>query len=243
MIARRDLQASVIAFYSEWDGSRTYVNPATVVRTLRQRHVPDRARILDIGFGNGEIALAVARAFPQAQVEGIDLTRHNVQMATARAQELGVENVDFRVEDAESWQIPAARYDAIYAMQVMQFISDPDDLIQRISAGLKPGGAFLFATPFLPPQAELHPFFMDAYARVIPNSFNYRTEDAWYASLFDAGFQRIYTAKAHWEPAQQPRAWQESYQQAAKEHGVDYETARRHIWGGLISARRPLTIH
>jgi len=239
MTSQPNHQAPVIAFYSAWDGRRTYVNPATVVRTLRQRRVPDDARILDIGFGNGEIALAVARAFPNARVEGIDLTEHNVRMAEDRAADQGIGNISFRVDDAETWQPPAETYHAIYAMQVMQFIADPDALIRRIYAGLRPGGAFLFATPFLPPHADLHPFFLDVYRRVIPNSFRYRTEEAWYGSLFDAGFERIYTAKAHWEPAAQPPDWQEAYRQTVAEHGLEFETARRQTWGGLISARKP----
>jgi ubiquinone/menaquinone biosynthesis C-methylase UbiE len=239
MTAQPNHQAPVIAFYSAWDGQRTYVNPATVVSALRQRRIPADAHILDIGFGNGEIAVAAARAFPQAQGEGRDLTRRIVERARRKAAAGGVKNVRFRVGDAESWQAPANAYDAILIMQVMQFIAQPDQLIRRCFRALRSGGAILFATPFLPPDPALHPFFLDAYARVIPHSFQYRTEDAWYAGLFDAGFERIYTAKAHWEPAAHPSAWQALYRQAVAAHGLDFETARRHTWGGLVSARKP----
>jgi ubiquinone/menaquinone biosynthesis C-methylase UbiE len=239
MMASNDPRSAVVAYYSQWDGQRTYVNPRTVVRALQQRRLPPDARILDIGFGNGEIALAVARAFPQGFVDGVDLTERNVALAQARAQERDITNVRFRMEDAEIWEPPAGQYDAAMAMQVMQFIADPDALIRRIFRALRPGGAFLFATPFLPPDPDLHAFFQDAYARVVPNSFQYRTEDAWYASLFDAGFERIYTAKAHWDPLTQSDDWQLAYRQAVRAHGVDFETARRRTWGGLISARKP----
>ncbi|HHB90119.1 MAG TPA: methyltransferase domain-containing protein [Anaerolineae bacterium] len=235
------LKSAVIAFYSQWQGERTYVNPSTVVRALKQRRIPPDARILDIGFGNGEIAVTVAEAFPRGWVEGIDLTEKNVSLAWGRARVREVSNVSFSVADVEVLELPAARYDAVLAMQVMQFIAEPDALLRRVFRALRPGGAFLFATPFLPPDPALHPFFLDAYARVVPNSFQYRTEDAWYASLFDAGFERIYTAKAHWDPNAQPADWQRAYRQALAEHGLDYETARRHTWGGLISARKPRT--
>jgi SAM-dependent methyltransferase len=117
--------------------------------------------------------------------------------------------------------------------------AEPDALLRKLFASLRPGGAFLFATPFLPPNANLHPLFLDVYRRVIPNSFHYRTENGWYDSLFDAGFERIYTAKAHWDPASQSPDWQETYRQTVAEHGVDFEKARRQTWGGLISARKP----
>ena len=239
MTVHFDRQASVIAFYSSWDGKRTYVSPETVIRTLRRRSIPPDARILDIGFGNGEIAVAVAQAFPHAQVEGIDLTERNVHFARRKAADLGVENILFRVGDIESWQPRESSYDAVYAMQVMQFINDPDALLEKLFVALRAGGALLFATPFLPVREDLHAFFLDAFVRVIPNSFRYRTEDAWYAGLFDAGFERIYTAKAHWDPETQPPQWQILYRRAVEEHGLDYEIARRHTWGGLISARKP----
>ncbi len=234
-----DYQAPIIAYYSQWQGERTYVNPATVVRTLRQRRVPQNAHILDLGFGNGEIALAVARAFSAGMVQGLDLTERNVNLAASKARAQGVENVEFRVEDVEKWQPIPETYHAILAMQLMQFIADPDALIQQIFKALRPGGAFLFATPFLPTDADLRTCFLDIYKRVIPNSFQYRTEDAWYRCLFQTGFRRIYTAKAHWDPEKQPEAWRQAYHLVLKAHGVDYERARWATWGGLISARKP----
>jgi ubiquinone/menaquinone biosynthesis C-methylase UbiE len=239
MSTKSEQRARIFDYYNSWDGQRTYVHPATVIRTLQQRRLPQHARILDIGFGNGEIALAVARKWPHGHISGIDFTPHNVQMARAKAQTAGLQNISFRVDDAETWQASEASYHAIYAMQLMQFIHQPHDLLRRIFAALKPTGALLFATPFLPPQARLHPFFMDAYSRVIPNSFQYRTENAWFTALFDIGFQRIYVAKAHWEPSTQPPAWQQQYHAARQIHGIEIETARRNTWGGIISARKP----
>lgn len=230
---------AVARFFSEWDGKRTYVAPDTVVATLRQRRLPPDARVLDIGFGNGEIALAVAQAWPAGQVDGIDLTQRNVTLATQRAQISGVRNASFRMGDITQWQPKPERYHAVIAMQVMQFIADADTLIERVFRALKPGGAFLFATPFLPEDQTLHPFFWDVYPRVIPHSFSYRTENDWYRALFDVGFRRIYVAKAHWDPLMQPPEWQASYRQTVTNHGLDMETARRHTWGGLISARKP----
>lgn len=232
---------ALIHYYSRWSGQRTYVNPRTVVRTLQQRRLPSHAHILDIGFGNGEIALAVAQAYPQGHIEGIDLTQHNVDMATERAVQRHLTNVHFRVEDAETWQPSPQTYHAVLAMQVMQFITQPDQLIQHVFQALKPGGTFLFATPFLPADTSLHPVFHTIYTAVIPNSFQYRTEQAWYDSLFAAGFHRIYTAKAHWDPNDQPPAWLQAYRQALARHQVPFSLARRHTWGGLISARKPTT--
>ena len=232
-------QAAVKAFYSTWDGQRTYVRPQTVIRLLQQHHLPADGEILDIGFGNGEITLAVAQAFPRARITALDLTQHNVQMAQNKARQRNIHNIHFLVADAETWQPPAATYHAIYAMQLMQFIAQPDALLQRLFAGLKPGAALHFATPFLPPQAQLHPFFVEAYTRVIPNSFQYRTENAWFRALFNGGYEKLRVAKTHWEPSTQSATWQAHYHAARQNHGIDYETARRNTWGGIISARKP----
>lgn len=73
-----DPKTAVAAFYSQWDGKRTYVNPQTVVRTLQQRRVPPHACILDIGRDPTLQSLAWQRAYSQA------LTDHGLDSETAR---------------------------------------------------------------------------------------------------------------------------------------------------------------
>jgi ubiquinone/menaquinone biosynthesis C-methylase UbiE len=59
-------------------------------------------RILDIGCGLGHNSLPLATAFPNAQVIAIDIAAPMLRYGHARAQALGVKNVEFRQMNAEN---------------------------------------------------------------------------------------------------------------------------------------------
>jgi ubiquinone/menaquinone biosynthesis C-methylase UbiE len=67
-------------------------------------HYPDfqPERILDIGCGLGHNSLPLATAFPEAQVIAIDIAAPMLRYGHARAQALGVKNVEFRQMNAEN---------------------------------------------------------------------------------------------------------------------------------------------
>ena len=59
------------------------------------------ARVADLGCGQGWSSLAVARAFPQARVDGIDLDPGSIADATRHAEDAGLaDRVRFRHADA-----------------------------------------------------------------------------------------------------------------------------------------------
>jgi ubiquinone/menaquinone biosynthesis C-methylase UbiE len=55
---------------------------ALAAAVLHVRHVPER--VLDIGCGNGEAALFLAREFPAARVRGVDASAEAVREAVSR---------------------------------------------------------------------------------------------------------------------------------------------------------------
>ena len=62
-------------------------------------HLPEGARILDLGCGTGEISLRLAELFPTAQVTGVDLEEAHLRRARERCAALGV-RVRFQAGDA-----------------------------------------------------------------------------------------------------------------------------------------------
>ncbi|HYD05063.1 MAG TPA: class I SAM-dependent methyltransferase [Reyranella sp.] len=52
--------------------SATRTEAANVVALLRQAGLPERAIVYDLGAGWGSLAIALARAFPQARIIGIE---------------------------------------------------------------------------------------------------------------------------------------------------------------------------
>lgn len=59
--------------------------------------------MVDVACGAGIFCLEVARRYPHAVVEGIDLDESSIDMARANAREAGMQNrVRFHVRDAAS---------------------------------------------------------------------------------------------------------------------------------------------
>ena len=58
-------------------------------------------RVVDVGCGPGNLTALLAARWPSATVEGVDSSPEMISRAAA------VEGVAFRVEDANSWLMPA----------------------------------------------------------------------------------------------------------------------------------------
>jgi SAM-dependent methyltransferase len=83
------------------------------------------ARVADIGMGAGWSSIAIAQAYPNAQVDGFDLDTASVELARANAAEAGVDDrVQFAVHDASDPALAGA-YDLACAFECVHDMSQP----------------------------------------------------------------------------------------------------------------------
>lgn len=83
------------------------------------------ARVADFGCGAGWSTLGIARAYPKAVVDGIDIDEPSIQMAKANAQEMGLTGrVNFYAHDAGDPGL-AGQYDLVTAFECVHDMSDP----------------------------------------------------------------------------------------------------------------------
>ncbi|MBM7513892.1 SAM-dependent methyltransferase [Nocardioides cavernae] len=96
------------------------------------------ARLLDIGSGGGWSSIALARAYPDASVIGIDIDEQSVTMATVNARAAGVaDRVTFLHQDAST--LPAERFDAAFAFECVHDMPRPIDVLSAVRKALAPG--------------------------------------------------------------------------------------------------------
>jgi len=103
---------------------------------------PEKARLLEIGCGQGEVLVeARKRGFA---VSGIEISSHAAEVANnrLRGQAVCVGSLDQAV-------LPAARFDAVLAADVIEHVRDPKAFLSRVHQLLIPGGAVLLVTPSL----------------------------------------------------------------------------------------------
>jgi len=110
------------------------------------------SRVLDIATGLGEPALTAARAAgPTGHVLATDLSEEMMAFAATRAGELGLDNVAFRMMDANEPDLEDAAFDAVLSRWGLMFLAQLDNTLTCIRRCLKPGGRFV-AVVWGPPE-------------------------------------------------------------------------------------------
>jgi ubiquinone biosynthesis O-methyltransferase len=97
----------------------------------------DGRRVLDVGCGDGELALELGRR--GATVAGIDASAAMISAAQARAKR---ENGDasFQVATAERLPYPDGQFDAVTAIAILCFVGNAAPVFREIARVLRPGG-------------------------------------------------------------------------------------------------------
>jgi hypothetical protein len=103
---------------------------------------------LDIGTGTGDWAIEMGDAYPNATIEGTDLSP--IQPTDVPA------NVQFVIDDAEQedWAVPENHYDYIHTRFMMGCFADFREIIKQGFKHTKPGG-------WMESQDLMHPPFCD----------------------------------------------------------------------------------
>lgn len=102
------------------------------------------ARVLDIGCGLGWSGVSIAKAFPTARVDGVDLDAASIEAAQAVAEQEGVsDRVHFEARDAAS--LAGAGYDVATMFEMLHDLALPVEALRAAREALAPGGVVLVA--------------------------------------------------------------------------------------------------
>jgi len=96
----------------------------------------------DIGCGSGHAINLMAKAFPKSRFAGLDLSEHGIAAARAEAEQLGLTNARFEVQDAAT--LDATRqYDLIMAFDSIHDQAQPTQVLKNVARSLRLDGVFL----------------------------------------------------------------------------------------------------
>ena len=103
-------------------------------------------RALDVASGIGDPALEVARrAGEKGSVLASDFSPEMLEVARERARAAGLRNLETRVADAESLDLPPASFDAATCRWGVMLMLDPAAVCRGVRRALKPGARFAAA--------------------------------------------------------------------------------------------------
>ena len=96
-------------------------------------------RCLDVGCGDGQVALALARAVrPNGEVVGIDVDEGALEIARAAARDAGLPATFVRADAAEPPRRDA--FDLAYARLVLSHLTEPAAALRGMRSAVHPGG-------------------------------------------------------------------------------------------------------
>ena len=96
--------------------------------------------VLDVGCGNGALALQAGAVVAPGRVVGIDLSSEMLTNGRAQAAAAGRSNVSFVHADAQEHAFDPSSFDVVVSNAGAMFFDDQDAAFSNLRAALKPGG-------------------------------------------------------------------------------------------------------
>jgi ubiquinone/menaquinone biosynthesis C-methylase UbiE len=164
-----------------------------MARYLLGRHV---SHVLDVATGTGNLALEIARTFPDAEVTGIDFSPGMLARAREKADREGVVNARFLEMDMHEMTLPDGSFDAAVCAFGIFFAEDMKEQLQHITTKVRPGGTVViccFSEDSFQPLVELLSDRLERYGIERP-PLRWRliaTEETCLALLRDAGLVKL----------------------------------------------------
>ena len=135
---------------------RRWLGPATELM-LDWAGVRSGCRVLDVAAGAGDQTLqAAARVGAKGHMLATDISERILELAARNARAAGCANVETRVLDGESLEVPEGSFDAVISRVGLIYFPDRQRALAGMRRALKPGGrvaAIVYSTP------ERNPFF------------------------------------------------------------------------------------
>jgi ubiquinone/menaquinone biosynthesis C-methylase UbiE len=171
----RRAMASLSWSEGEYERTAEVLEPASIAAVSAAK-IASGARVLDLGCGTGNAAIAAARL--GADVLAIDPSERLVEVCRARAERDGL-RVRAEVGDASALPSDDASFDVLLSIFAVIFAPDAERARDEMLRVTKPGGR-LVITSWTPkgPIAEAGTFLRDAMAVLDPSVMS-RVAPAW----------------------------------------------------------------
>ncbi len=232
-------------------------------RLLRDAGLFTGMKVLDIGSGAGDVAMAAAELVgSEGEVVGVDMNPEILETARARAQAASLSNVQFLAGDAQTLDLPND-FDALIGRLVLMYLPDPVATLKQLATRLRPGGIIAFqeaefsiypsiARPDTPMLNQLAEWGLEVFRR---SGANVGMGLDLYSTFVDAGLPE--PSLQYSAPVGGPEAWigyqfiaaafrsmlplLERFEIATAEE-VDLDTLAARLRAEVVASKRPLVL-
>jgi SAM-dependent methyltransferase len=209
-----DSKATYGAIALEYDKARPYFWCFSTNELLDLAGIEPGMAVLDAACGTGAATLPAAeRVRPGGRVVAVDFSPEMLALASEKASRRALLNIDWRLEDVTTLELPPASFDAVLCLFALCDVADMTALAAALWRLVRPGGRLVIVTkghPFLAPLGDL---FFDAAAVEAPDL---RLPQPWRRTdtparlgepLAAAGITAAITSRTATTPLPQPADW------------------------------------
>src|SRR6185503_17262508 len=128
-------------------------------------------RLLEIAAGPGDTGLLAAPLLGRGRLLSTDIAPAMVEAARKRGAELGIDNADYRVLDAQAMDLDDASFDGAICRWGYMLMPDPAAALRECRRVLAPGGRLVFSVfqgPDENPWASIPPRILIAAGHLPP---------------------------------------------------------------------------
>jgi len=110
-------------------------------RTVRRLQLGERARVLDVASGTGDLAIDIARMTPGATVVGLDPSKNMLAIAGDKVARRGLaERISFVIGDAQELPYQSCEMDAATIAFGIRNVPDRPRALRELARVVRPGG-------------------------------------------------------------------------------------------------------
>ena len=116
-------------------------------RTIERLRLKPGDRVLDVACGSGASAIPAAQSVGESgTVLGVDLAERLLELARAKARQLGLTNIRFQVGDMERSGFPDESFDAVVCVFGIFFLPDMARAVRELWRMVRQGGQLAITT-------------------------------------------------------------------------------------------------
>ncbi|MDX1973798.1 MAG: metalloregulator ArsR/SmtB family transcription factor [Candidatus Sumerlaeia bacterium] len=142
LLQRKPLHSNVFdALAGDWDSIRDELFGDMIPRQLLKLFFPENQVVADLGTGTGYL-LELLGDRPR-KVIAVDQSDAMMEVARRKVEALGLDNVEFRIGDAQTPPLHAGEVDLVTMIMMMHHLEQPEKAIRNSIPSLKPNGHLL----------------------------------------------------------------------------------------------------